>query len=136
MDNTARPARRWYRFSMGTLLALVTLAAVVFGAWKIWSYVPPTDRIAAYEKAKGTRQSYFDVGPNRVRLATIARNDRDGTLRVEDGDRRAEAKRHVSDTTTIANAGSWLDVAEIRLAQARNKSILSTSAFSTPKPER
>jgi hypothetical protein len=95
---------------------MITVVAVLLAAWKIWSYEPPTYRIPLYEKADGTRKSWFDVGPNRVRLATIARNDRDGTLHAEDGDHRAVAKPQISDAATIANAGSWLDVAEIRLA--------------------
>src|SRR3954471_6673169 len=117
MDNTtsAKGPRRWYRFSLATLLAALTLAAVILALWKIWSYEAPTDRIALYEKAKGTRRDWFDVGPNRVRLAIIARNDRDGTLHVEDGRPQPAAAPAVPDAATVASAGPWLDVAEIRL---------------------
>src|SRR3954470_19328215 len=117
MDNTAnaKPPRRWYRFSLSTLLAALTLAAVILALWKIWSYEAPTDRIALYEKASGTRRDWFDVGPNRVRLAIIARNDRDGTLHIENGQRQAAAASAVPDAVTIEGAGPWLDVAEILL---------------------
>ncbi|HEX5470820.1 MAG TPA: hypothetical protein VFW73_02985 [Lacipirellulaceae bacterium] len=105
-----------YRFSLATLLVLVTFVAALLGAWKIWSYEPPTNRIPLYEKAEGTRRSWMDVGPNRVRLAVIARNDRDGTLHVEDGQQHAVAQSQIPDSGTIAKAGPWLDVAEVRLA--------------------
>src|SRR3954469_22633688 len=109
MDNTtsAKGPRRWYRFSLATLLAALTLAAAILALWKIWSYESPTDRIALYEKAKGTRQDWFKVGSNRVRLALIARNDRDGTLHIENGQHQSAAASSVPDTTTIASAGPW-----------------------------
>ena len=116
VGDQSSPGPRKYRFSLGTLLALVTIVALALGAWKIWSYEPPTNRIAEYEKAVGTRQNWFDVGPNRVRLAFIARNDRDGTLHVEDGDHHAASKSTVPYAATISAAAPWLDVAEIRLA--------------------
>src|SRR5438552_2750868 len=116
ITTSAKRPRRWYRFSLATLLAALTLAGVILALWEIWSYESPTDRIALYEKAKGTRRDWFDVGPNRVRLAIIARNDRDGTLHVEDGQHQSIAASSVPDAATIAGAGPWLDVAEIRLA--------------------
>src|SRR6478609_2938378 len=99
-DDPAPPSKRRYRYSLAMLLVAITAVAVLLTAWKIWSYEPPTYRIPLYEKADGTRRSWFDVGPNRVRLATIARNDRDGTLHVEDGDHRATTDRRVSDAAT------------------------------------
>jgi hypothetical protein len=131
-DDPAPPSKRRYRYSLAMLLVAITAVAVLLTAWKIWSYEPPTYRIPLYEKADGTRRSWFDVGPNRVRLATIARNDRDGTLHVEDGDHRATTDRRVSDAATIANPGSWLDVAEIRLAPGpENIDLIDVRIFDT-----
>ncbi|HVT29444.1 MAG TPA: hypothetical protein VHE81_15620, partial [Lacipirellulaceae bacterium] len=108
--------QRRYHYSLATLLLIVTFVAVLLGAWKIWSYEPPTNRIPLYEKAEGTRRGWMNVGPNRVRLAVIARNDRDGTLHVEDGQQHSTSQSQVPDSSTLAIAGPWLDVAEIRLA--------------------
>ncbi len=134
VGNQTSPGPRKYRFSLGTLLALVTLVALSLGTWKIWTYEPPTNRIAEYEKAEGTRQNWFDVGPNRVSLSAIARNDRDGTLHVEDGDHHAAPQSAVPDAAIISAAAPWLDVAEIRLAPGPEKiDLMDARIFDTKK---
>jgi hypothetical protein len=49
---------------MASLLMLTTLLAILLFGWRVATYVPPTDRIAAYAKAPSTRGTWFDVGPN------------------------------------------------------------------------
>lgn len=77
--------------------------------------MPPTDRIAAYEKAPGTLQNWFDVGPNRVRMRLVTRNERDGTLKYENGRGIAIQNLTAQNAPILSSAAPWLDVVQIEL---------------------
>jgi len=113
--NTTQDIRRWprLRFSLMTLLLSITFCAVFLGTWQVLTYEPPTDRIPLYEKAPSTRGSWIDVGPNRVGIRLLARNDRDGSIHYENGRGVAVQRLVAKRQQDLVNAAPWLDVAEI-----------------------
>ena len=72
-----------------------------------------------YEKAPIATGSTFTLGPTTFTLDAVARWDRDGSVRVEDGHGvpavRAGALVWDGRPSARAAAASWLDVAEIRI---------------------
>ena len=50
-----REMARRARFSLATMMLAITVCAAALAAWRMFVYEPPTHKIAAYEKAPGTR---------------------------------------------------------------------------------
>ncbi len=107
---------RLKRFSLATLLLITTVCAILLWVGKWVTYEPITDRIPAYEKAPSTRGSSFDVGPNRVQMRLVTRNDRDGSLIHEDGRGTVLGNLTPQNAQTLGMAAPWLDVAQIELS--------------------
>lgn len=107
--------RRRFRFSLAKLLAAITVVAILAAAWRVFFVKHPTYYLAYYEKAPGVRNNSIVVGPNRIEIDYLARNDRDANVQHEDG-------FGASVTTTSPHAqrlrdvGPWLDMVEIALA--------------------
>ena len=84
---TSAPGAETMSVSRGEKLGLLALLLVRAGAGA-W-FVPNSDKVRpkgdGYEKARGTRSSVARVGPNRFVPRGTARNDRDGSIRQEDG---------------------------------------------------
>jgi hypothetical protein len=97
------------------MLLMLTAAAILLAVWKVATYEPYTHRIPLYERADGTRGS-MDLGPNRAEISLLARNDRDGTIRREDGRGQAVANRTAKNESALVGAARWLDVVQIELA--------------------
>ena len=106
-------ARRW-QFSIRLILLVATLSAVAVACWKAFVWEPPTHSIALYEKAAIFYGRTARIGPNQIRIESIARNDRDGSIRVESG-RGQSLDVPVSGAHVLINCASWLDVAQIDL---------------------
>jgi hypothetical protein len=102
------------RFSLATLLIVTTIAAGGMAVWRVFFYEPPTHKIPLYERAPGTRPQALDVGPNRVGLRLIARNDRNGSIRYNQR-RSAGAKLTAADEKVLTKPAKWLDVVQIKL---------------------
>jgi hypothetical protein len=102
------------RFSLATMMLAITVCAGALAAWRMFIYEPPTHKIAAYEKAPGTRGASMQVGPNRIGLRLIARNNRDGAIRYDDG-RSTSARLTTAQETVLSTPAGWLDVVQIEL---------------------
>ncbi len=115
--------RTWprLRFSLASLFLLTTLCAALLVAWKAITYEPPTHKISLYEKAPGTVRDSFVVGPNRVRMHLVTRNDRDGALHYENGRGAAVANLVAQNAQVLSSAAPWLDVVQIELSPAPDR---------------
>jgi hypothetical protein len=102
------------RFSLATVMLVITVCTGVLAAWRMFIYEPPTHTISAYEKAPGTRGSSIQVGPNRVGLRLIARNDRGGTIHY-DQQRSTPAKLTTAQEKVLSAPAAWLDVVQFEL---------------------
>lgn len=96
------------------MMLVITACAGGLAVWRVFIYEPPTHKIALYEKAPGTRRGWIDVGPNRIRLRLIARNDRDGSIHYDD-QRSTSAKLLTQREKDLASPAAWLDVVQIEL---------------------
>jgi hypothetical protein len=103
-----------FRFSLAGLLAAITIAAVGFAVWRAFFVKHPTYYLGLYEQASSTRTGSIAVGPNRIELDYLARNDRDGSLDYEDGLGGAVAASS-PDAQQLGRVAPWLDVVEIAL---------------------
>jgi hypothetical protein len=102
------------RFSLATMMLAITVCAAALAAWRLFIYEPPTHKIAAYEKAPGTRGNSIQVGPNRIGLRLVARNDRDGTI-LYDEQRSTSATLTTAQEKVLSAPAAWLDVVQIEL---------------------
>lgn len=109
------PRRRRFRFSLAKLLAAITLVALLAAGWQLIFYRHPTYYLGLYEQAPSTRSGSIAVGPNRIEIEYLARNDRDGSIRYEDGF-GAAVKVTSPNAKRLKDVGPWLDVVEIALA--------------------
>jgi hypothetical protein len=103
------------RFSLATALLVTSVVAILLAVWKVVTYEPYTHRFSLYEKAEGTRGNSITVGPTEVTLGVVARNDRDGTIRFENGRGRPPAKKATANRNTLVATAPWLDLVEISL---------------------
>ncbi|HEX6961337.1 MAG TPA: hypothetical protein VF175_05675, partial [Lacipirellula sp.] len=125
------------RFSLATLLLLTTIIAGGLAVWRAFIYEPPTHKIALYERAPGTRGSWIDVGPNRIGLKLIARNDRDGSVFL-DQQRSSSVKLSQSDlrdVSALGNPARWLEIVQIELDPKNQLDIIETRVFDHEKRE-
>lgn len=83
--------------------------------WSRYVYEHPAHQNLSYEKAPYSRRLHYRVGPNRLRITSVARTDRDGAVNVEDGAGR-ESKSSVPFRNVIAASGAWLDTAQITMS--------------------
>ncbi len=104
------------RFTILTLLVLTGLSAAVAGYWKAFIDEPPTHKISAYERAMPWHSTTAQVGPNRVTIELIARNDRDGSISIEDGRGHNLSKRQPQRLLALTQAAAWLDVVQVELS--------------------
>jgi hypothetical protein len=107
------PSRRW-QFSIRITLLAVTMCALAVAFWKAFVWQPPTHGIALYEKASAFYGRTAKIGPNQIRIESVARNDRDGAIRVESG-RGQPLDVSVVGERMLVNCAPWLDVAQIEL---------------------
>lgn len=111
---TTPPLATWRRFSIRFLFMLIALSAAGMGVWKAFIYEPPTHKIPAYEKAPVSRGLVAQVGPNTIRIQSVARNRRDGGLVVESG-KGERLTSTVPGASLLRSSALWLDVAQIEL---------------------
>jgi hypothetical protein len=117
------------RFSLAALMLLLTVCAGGLAVWRAFIFEPPTHRIALYERAPGMRGRFIDIGPNRIGLRLLARNDRDGSILYDKG-RSSAARLAPADKKEIAAAATWLDVAQIELESGPAQTdIIETRIF-------
>ncbi len=109
-----QPPRKM-QFSIRLVLVGVTLCAVAVAVWKSYIWVSPTDRILSYEKAPHYHGRTARIGPNQIRIESVARNDRDGTIRVETG-RGEMLSVKVPYEQILKDCSPWMDVAQIELS--------------------
>lgn len=67
-----------------------------------------------YEDSEGWYSS-ATIGPNTIKLGMVARNERDGTVLVENGAGIALKDVAVLNKSALADAAGWLDVVQIEL---------------------
>lgn len=103
------------RFSLAKLLAAITIVALLAAAWQLFFYRHPTYSLGLYEKAPSTRSGSIEVGPNRIEIEYIARNDRDVSIHYEDGF-SSPVTSQSADEAQFKQVGPWLDVVEFVLA--------------------
>ncbi|WP_164101004.1 hypothetical protein [Candidatus Laterigemmans baculatus] len=113
-EENRRRAGRWRRFSVRFVLAITACCAVLLGIWNAYYDVPETHQIPAYEKAPGTRALTAPVGPNQIRIRSIARNRRDGNIELRAGPGLARSGPFPH-SGVIAASGPWLDVYQFEL---------------------
>ncbi len=102
------------QFSLRMVLLAVAVFAIGVAYWKTYIWEPPTHRIAAYEKAPMFYGRTARIGPNQIRIESVARNDRDGSIEVESG--RGEPEDAViPNRRALVDCAKWLDVAQIDL---------------------
>lgn len=110
------PRRFRFRFSLARLLAAITLVALLAAAWQMIFFRHPTYYLGLYEQAPSTRSGTIAVGPNRIDIEYLARNDRDGSIRYEDGLGESLPKAKSPHAQRFEDVGPWLDLVEIALA--------------------
>lgn len=103
------------RYSIRAALVVMFLVALGIAAWKAFIWEPPTHKISQYEKAPIFYGTTATIGPNQIRILSVARNDRDGGLRIENG-RGLKIDAKVPNQKVLADCGGWLDAAQIDLA--------------------
>ena len=90
------------------------LVAIGIAVWKTYIWEPPTNLIAGYEKAPILYGTTATIGPNQIRILSVSRNDRDGSILIENGrGKKIEAK--IPYRKELSNSGAWLDVVQIDL---------------------
>lgn len=67
-----------------------------------------------YENSEGWYSS-ATIGPNTIKIGSVARNERDGTVLVENGAGIALKDVAVLNKSALADAAGWLDVVQIEL---------------------
>lgn len=112
-ESRCPPGRRW-QFSIRITLLAVTMCALAVAGWKAFLWQPPTHGIAIYEQAPAFYGRTAKIGPNQIRIESVARNDRDGGISVETG-RGQPLDVPVVGDRRLVNCASWLDVAQIEL---------------------
>lgn len=103
------------RFSLKSLLGLMTCVAVGIVGWQKFFYVHPAHRVMAYEKAPFTRGTSIQVGPNLIGIKLITRNDRDGSLVSTDGRGNVIKNAKPTNALELKSCAPWLDVVQIQL---------------------
>lgn len=109
-----RPGTGRLQFSIRHTLLLVTACAIGIAFYLAFIWKPPTDGIRAYEKAPAFYGRTARIGPNQIRIESIARNDRDGTIRIETG-RGEPLDVAIPNKSSLISSAPWLDVAQIDL---------------------
>ncbi|WP_428304882.1 hypothetical protein [Lacipirellula sp.] len=120
--------RRRFRFSLAKLLAAITLVALLAATWQLVFYRHPTYFLGLYEKAPSTRNGSIAVGPNRIEIEYLARNERDGSIRYADG-LGSTIKATSPNAQRLKDAGPWLDLVEIALAPGDAVDVIEFRAF-------
>jgi hypothetical protein len=92
----------------------MTVCALAAACWKVFIWQPPTHRISLYEKAPAFYGRTAKIGPNQIRIESVARNDRDGEIRIESG-RGTSLDVEIPGKQTLVDCAGWLDVARIHL---------------------
>jgi len=108
--------------SLSVLLIAVALAAVVFAAVRRLVPVPGrssgpalTGDMVLYESARPSQDLAVRVGPNRFKVAAVARNDRDGVFRFEDGRGKPLKAPFLVTGPPLTRQSGWLDEADVYL---------------------
>ena len=118
-----------FRFSLARLLAAITLVAVLAAAWQAFFYRHPTYYLGLYEQAPSTRSGTIAVGPNRIEIEYLARNDRDGSIRYEDGLGESLPKAKLPNAQRLKDVAPWLDLVEIALSPGDAVDVIEFRAF-------
>lgn len=103
------------RFSLRTLILFVSLLAVALTIWRVFFYFPEAHRNRLYEYADSTRQLAAQIGPNVVSIKLVSRNDRDGSIHVEDGKGQLVSGTTPHQEQVLKDCSDWLDVVQIEL---------------------
>ena len=103
------------QFSIRVLLGLACLAAIGVAYWKAVVWEPPTNQFGLYERAQAYHGWTATIGPNQIRIVSIARNDRDGSVLVATPDDGVLEEVVVPNRQTLIDCAPWLDVVQIEL---------------------
>ena len=108
---------RFRQFRIWHLLILIAVSAIAIVVWLNFVYVHPTHQIPLYEKAPYSRSGRMTIDGTSISIKSVARNERDGTLLVEDGFGRAITSS-IPHSKLLGSSAAWLDAAQIELAGA------------------
>lgn len=103
------------QFTIRALLGLASVAAIAIACWKAIVWEPPTDQFQLYEKARAYHGWTAKIGPNRIRIVSIARNDGDGNLVVATPQAGDAAALAIPYRQALVDCGPWLDAVQIDL---------------------
>ncbi|WP_435016891.1 hypothetical protein TA3x_004472 [Tundrisphaera sp. TA3] len=110
------------RITIALVMILVAASAGVFSIAQRWMRTairPPRTAIGDvqyYNNAIPSDDLKIRIGPNTFAIDSVSRNDRDGSIRVEDGRGWWKIPRSTPETAAMKSSAPWLDVATIRLA--------------------
>jgi hypothetical protein len=125
---TPRKLRRRPRFSIASLLGLISACAAALAFWHLYIREAPTDRIPLYEKARGTTRGSLKVGPNVVRLNLMSRNDRDGSIQCRNNE-GADVAASTGAQQSLKAPAAWLDVVQVELEPAELVDVIEARIF-------
>ena len=108
---------RLRQFKIRHLLILIAVCACAIVAWLNFIFVHPAHRIPLYEKAPYSRSGRMTIDGTSISIDRVTRNDRDGSLIVEDGFGRP-ITAEIANASVLGDCGAWLDAAQIELASA------------------
>lgn len=107
------PSIRGRRFSLRFLLIGTALVAAILGIWRLVSYRHPAHQFLSYEKAPYTSGRQMRIGPNVIKIVSIARNRYDGKIHVVSGDGLSQ---QIPGVPQLKKCAKWLDVVQIELS--------------------
>lgn len=102
------------QFSLKIIFGLVTLCAIAGLAFTLLQK-PETHSIASYEEAQPFFGRTAKMGPNQIRIESVARNGRSGAIKVTTGRGEELKDAAVANAQQLVTAAPWLDVAQVTL---------------------
>lgn len=102
------------RLTIRSLLVVTGTCAVLLGIWKALIVEPATHQILAYEKAPSTTGLSAIIGPNQIRVQSIARNTREGRVELASGEGLSPAGP-IPGRDLLVSSGPWLDVCQFEI---------------------
>lgn len=103
---------RWPRFSLRVFLLVIAAVAALLWLLQAWSYVHPAHKFPAYEKAPYTSRLQKEIGPNTIRIRSIARNRYDGKIHLI---RQSGLSQEIPNPQQLKGCAKWLDVVQFEI---------------------